>query len=37
MQQRGAGLLLEPRGCLERAPRSGEEEQLGSLRKGLTG
>ena len=27
MQQRGAGLLLEPRGYLERAPRSGTTRQ----------
>lgn len=29
--KREAGLLLEPLGCLERVPSSGEEEGLGSL------
>lgn len=33
MERKGAGLLLEQRGCLDRVSKSGEEEGLGSLRR----
>lgn len=33
MEQKGAGFLLEQRGCLDRVSKSGEEEGLGNLRR----